>query len=495
MSDYPNGPQSNLKFILIPLGIGLVIFLGLGGAFLYMKNGSRASKYNKAVNDYNAGNYAAACQEFEALGDYMDAKTRAVEATSKMHYTNGKFAFETGDYDKAIQEYEAAGDYEDSKERLEEAKNSLHYAKGISLSKSGDIDGAIDELIKANGSYDADAQLFDLYVKKGDKEIDNKSFDKAMEYYKAAGKYKDAAELFRKCNYYMGLDAESKNQPDDAVSHYVEAGEYEDAPERIKAIYYNAGIDALAKDDKLNAADYLRIAGDYKDAATKGKEAFYLKGLSLLKTKDFENASVFFSLAGNYKNAKELSYVSDAELALADGKVSQAVSLYSKVSKKTKVSGFDIQGRKTHASLRLAIDKVHGIYYQNTYDIYVQKTWYSGGIGRYKKWYFSSMYYHIAATPNVVVNYDVNPDGTFNIYGSATFVKFVNYAETQNGLKIAEPKYSFRFNKVKKFPTTIKLASGTTLKYKNGVFTLTYAKNSKSGSGRIKNRSTTRYKK
>ena len=495
MSDYPNGPQSNLKFILIPLAIGLVIFLGLGGAMLYLKGGSRTSKYNKAINDYNSGNYAAAAQQFEALGDYMDSKKRAVESTAKMHYTNGKYAFETGDYDKAVQEYEAAGDFEDAKERLTDAQNAQHYNKGVSLSRSGDVDGSIEEFKKANGSYDSDIKLFELYVIKGDKELDNKAFDKAMEYYKTAGTYMDSAEQIRKCYYFMGEDAESNNKLDDAVSYYVEAGDYKDAPEKIKAIYYNAGLDALSRNETDKAADYLRIAADYKDAASKGKEAFYLKGVSRLKAKDFENASAFFGLAGNYKNAKELSYVSDAEQALIEGNVSQAVSLYSKVSKKTKLSGFDIQGRKKHASLRLAIDKIHGIYYQNTYDIYVQKTWYTGGIGRYKKWYFSSMYYHIAATPNVVVNYDVNPDGTFNIYGSATFVKFVNYAETQNGLKIAEPKYNFRFNKVKKFPTTIKLASGTTLKYKNGVFTLTYAKNSKSGSGRIKNRSTTRYKK
>ena len=491
MSDYPNGTPSNLKFILIPLAIGLLIFLGLGGAMLYLKGGSPNAKYNNAVSAYNAGNYASAAQQFEALGDFKDSKQRAAEAVLKMHYTNGKYAFETGEYEKAVTEYEAAGDYEDSKERLAEAQNAVHYNKGVALSKSGDVDGAIEELKKANGSYDSDAKLFDLYVLKGDKEIDNKAYDKAMEYYKTAGNYKDASEQIRKCNYYLGMDAESKNQPDEAVAYYVEAGDYEDAAERIKAIYYNAGIDALSKNENDKAADFLRIAGDYKDAAEKGKGAFYLKGISLLKAKDFETADAFFTLAGNYKNAKELSYACQAEMYLLEGEVSKAVSLYSKVSKKTKVSGFDIQGRKNHASLRLAIDKIHGGYTVKSHNIYATKTFITSGMRVTRKSYFMVLF----VTPTVVVNYDVNPDGTFNIYGTASYVRFHTYTEDAQGSGTEMITNSFRFNKVKKMPSTIKLSSGAKLKYKNGTFTLTYAKNKRSGSTKCKFRTTIKYRK
>jgi len=477
------------------VGIILVILLGLGGTMLYVTKGSPTSKYNKAVNDYTAGNYMAAAQQFEALGDYRDSKRRAAESLQKMHYTFGKTAFENGEYEKAVEEYEAAGEYEDAKDKAIESKNAMHYTKGVSLSKSGDIDKAIEELKLANGSYDADAKIFDLYVLKGDKEIENKAFDKAMEYFKTAGTYKDNAEQIKKCYYFMGDDAESKNEHDKAVSYYVEAGDYSDAADKIKAIYYNAGIDALAGNQTDKAAEFLKIAGDYKDAASKGQAAFYSRGVALLKAKEFESASEFLKLAGSYKNAKELANVCDAEVCLKEGDVKTAVSLYSKVSKKTTVSGFNIQARKTHASQRLAIDKVHGMYSQAAYDIYVEKKVYTATSGHFKKWYFSTLFYHIASTPSVIVNYDVNPDGTFNIYGTVSFVRFTKYAEEQSGLEYELTKYSYRINKVKKFPKTIKLPNGTKLTYNGQNFLLKYAKNKKTKSGKIEFRSTVRYQK
>jgi tetratricopeptide (TPR) repeat protein len=491
MGDYRNGSSHNLKLVLIMVGIILVILLGLGGAMLYVMKGSPTSKYNKAVNDYNAGNYMAAAQQFEALGDYRDSKKRASESIQIMHYTFGKTAFENGEYEKAVEEYEAAGEYQDAKEKLTESKNALHYTKGISLSKSGDIDKAIEELKLANGSYDSDAKLFDLYVLKGDKELENKAFDKAMENYKTAGTYKDSTEEIKKCNYFMGEDAESRNEHDKAVACYVEAGDYQDAADKIKGIYYNAGIDALANNQLDKAAEFLKIAADYKDAASKGMAAFYSRGVALLKAKDFESASEFFKLAGSYKNAKELSYVSDAEICLKEGDVKTAVSLYSKVSKKTTVSGFNVQARKTHASQRLVIDKAHGAYTCKSHNIYATKTFISSGMRVTKKSYFIVLF----VTPTIVLNYDVNPDGTFNIYGTASYVRFHTYSEDAQGSGTEMVNNSFRVNKVKKIPSTIKLPSGAKLKYKNGTFTLTYAKNKNSGSTKYKFRTTIKYKK
>ena len=508
MARYREIDFSYKKFILIPLGIGLTVFLIIGGVFLFSMGGSKTSKYNKAVGLYTAGNYEEAAAQFEKLGDYRDSPKRAAEALTVMHYTNGKLAFANGEFDKAQEEYKAAGDYENAQALGLEAGRASHYAKGQALGASGEYEKAIEEF-KQSEYKDYKDKIYDLYVAKGDNEIGEKQFEKALESCKAATEYKDTKEPVLKCYYAMGEDAEAKNDLKGAGVNFSKAEDYKDAESRMKAAYYALGTDALSKNDYSSAAEYLKFADDYKDTKTIAKEAFYNKGIQLMNGKDYENAGVYFSLAGEYKDSKtrfneskylqgtaalaagkyteaadffeacgkykfapDLLNASAAEVLIADKKYSQAAALYSKVSKKAKVTGFNVQGRKSYAIQLNAFENASGIYFVASNDVTVSKI-IRMGMFRARK-----TYYYIGTIPSqgVVIKYSVNPDGTFNMTGRVGWMRFTNFSANQAALKSGIVYSDFEFSHIKKLPTSFKVKGGATLKYKNGVFTLSYKK-------------------
>ena len=494
------------KFIVIPLGIGIVLLAGFGGAAYYLMNGSKTSKYNQAVNLYTAGKYQEAAQAFEKLGDYRDSKKRSAEAVTIMHFENGKYAFSTGDYEKAKEEYIAAGDYENAKLLAEECARAAHYAKGESLSASGDLDKAIEEF-KTSGYKDFKEKVADLYTAKSDKAISDGNYDQAIEFAKNASDNKGTEEPVLGCFYKMGEDALAKNDLKNSGSYFTSAKDYKDAPERAKSVYYTMGNDALGKKDYENAAEYFKLAGDYKDAATIAKEAFYLtatkrynnkeyaaaseyfklagsykdansfylassylNGLALLKAKNYGEAAEIFESCGSYKFSKDMVNVCIAEAAMANNKIGEAMAAYKKVSAKAKISGFDIQGRKAFASRWYALDRIchdYTVYYNHI--IATKRT-----PGRLKYLYYK----FIMPGQGMSVKYSVNSDGTFNITGAVGWGRVTKFSENPSNVGSKVIVSNFQFAHVKKMPTSFKLSGGAKIKYKSGTWQLKFSKKS-----------------
>ena len=506
------------KFVVIPLAIGIVLLAGFGGGAYYLMNGSKTSKYNQAVNLYTAGNYQEAAKQFEKLGDYRDSKKRSAEATTRMHFENGKNAFAAGDYEKAKEEYIAAGDYENSKLLAEECARAAHYAKGESLGAAGDLDKAIEEY-KASGYKDFKEKIADLYSAKSDKAIADGNYDQAIEFAKNASDNKGTEEPVLVCFYKMGEDAQAKNDLKNAGSYFTSAKDYKDAPDKAKAVYYTMGTEALGKQDYENAAGYFKLAADYKDAASIAKEAFYLTATKRYNAKDYAAASEYFKLAGSYKDAnsfylastylnglaqlkaknfaeaadlfescgsykysKDMVNVCIAEAAMANNKISEAMAAYKKVSAKAKISGFDIQGRKAFASRWYALDKVchdYTVYYNHI--IATKKT----GI-RLKYLYYK----FIMPGQGMSIKYSVNSDGTFNITGAVGWGRVTKFSEDPKTVGSKVIVSNFQFAHVKKIPTSIKLSGGAKIKYKSGTWQLKFSKKS----GKYKYASTISYR-
>ena len=491
------------KYVVIPLGIGIVLFAIFGGVAYYLMNGSKTSRYNQAVNLYTAGNYQDAAKQFEKLGDYRDSKQRNAESLTLMHYTNGKLAFQSGEYAKAKEEYQAAGDYENAKLLAEECDRAANYADGESLASSGDLDKAI-EAFKKSEYMDFKDKISDLYVKKSDKALADGQSDQALEFAKTAGEYKDSNEPVLSCYYKMGEDAFAKNDLSHAVSYFTNAGEFKDAADKAKSINYTLGTEALDKKDYEKAAAYLKLAGDYKDASTIGREAFYITGAKYYNEKNYVAASEYFKLAGSYKDAGTLyqasmfsngilvlkdgkydeaaeifeacgnyNYAKDmvnvclAEAYASAGKLTDAVSAYRRVSSKAKVAGFDVQGRKAFVSRWYNMAMICGDYNVMTNWIYCHN--------RTRGWTITGM------IPNqaVSIKYSVNDDGTFNISGAVSWGRFLNCPANKANCKVDLHVSSFQYSHVKSFPTKIKLSGGAKLTYKNGKFTVSYSKKSK----------------
>jgi tetratricopeptide (TPR) repeat protein len=99
------------KFPIVPVIIGGVALMVAAGVAIFFIATTPSRKYKAGVKAYDAGDYANAAAQFEAAGNFQDAKERAEEATTMLHYTNGKDAFSAGDYAKAKEEFEACGSY------------------------------------------------------------------------------------------------------------------------------------------------------------------------------------------------------------------------------------------------------------------------------------------------------------------------------------------------------------------------------------------------
>ena len=499
------------KYVVIPLGIGILLLGIFGGVSYYLLNGSKTSKYNQAVNAYTAGNYAEAAKQFDKLGDYRDSKQRSAESVTRMHYENGKLAFASGEYEKAKDEYLAGGDYENSKLLAEECDRASHYTKGGSLSSSGDLDKAIEEYQKSEYK-DFKDKIAELYAKKSDKAISDGQNDQALEFAKKAAENKGSDEPILSCYYKMGEEALAKNDLRNAASHYVNAEEYKDASDKAKSVYYTLGTDALGKKDYENAASFLKLAGDFKDAKAIAKEAFYITGSNRYKEKNYAAASEFFKLAGdykdanalylassytngllnlkagnysdaaesfeacgNYKYAKDLVNVCIGEAAVANNKLSDAIAAYKKVSSKAKVSGFNIQGRKSFVSRWNTIHNISGSYGVLSNFIICSKITRSGNMRYRKGWTLNGL----ITSQTVAIKYSVNTDGTFNITGTAVWGRLLNCPAAEADLKVDVHSSNFQFAHVKSFPKTIKLSGGAKLTYKNGRFSVSYKKKSK----------------
>ena len=499
------------KYIVIPLGIGILLLGIFGGVSYYLLNGSKTSKYNQAVNAYTAGNYAEAAKQFDKLGDYRDSKQRSAESVTRMHYENGKLAFASGEYEKAKDEYLAAGDYENSKLLAEECDRAAHYTKGGSLSSSGDIDKAIEEYQKS-GYKDFKDKIAELYIKKSDKAISDGQNDQALEFAKKAAESKGSNEPVLSCYYKMGEEAVAKNDLKNAALYYVNAEEFKDAPDKAKSVYYTLGTDALGQKDYENAASFLKLAGDFKDASSIAKEAFYITGSNRYKEKNYAAAGEFFKLAGdykdanalyltscytngllnlkarnyadaaesfeacgNYKFAKDLVNVCIGEAAVANNKLSDAIAAYNKVSSKAKISGFDIQGRKSFISRWRTIDNISGSHGVISNYIVSWRIKRSGYLKLKKGWKTKLLLTNQA----VSIKYSANTDGTFNITGNVVWCRLLNCPAAEADLRVDAHSSDFEFAHVKSFPKTIKLSGGAKLTYKNGKFTVSYKKKSK----------------
>ena len=483
--------------------------------------------YENGKKAYNNGDFDKAAEEFTAAGSYKDSAEMVKECGLASHYAKAMLLSSYGDKEKAVDELILAGDYKDSKRMI--------YTI---LAELGDKATEEKDFLKASDYY----QKAKTYV-----DYTNEDKEKVILYGTALktfneGKYLEALRLFDKCNRYeeseryieecyfqLGEEAYAKGNLQDAATYYGKTGEYvRKGYDKRKKVFYELGIKALDQKDYDKAADYLKAAGSYEDAAEKGKEAFYFKGNKLFADKDYGSAAGFFDLAGNFKDAKtkfkecryqcgisdiaekdfknakywfedlgnykytqDLVRVCDAELAYGEKQISKAASLYAKVSKKLKISGYDIQGRKAAVTTENTFAKASGIWKATSNNTFVKQTKRTRRYKKWKKWYLT----RVISDQTIDVYYSVNDDGTFNLDIKAEYYRFLNFAWNQNDVETGYVDVEKEFNNLKKMPSKFNMGSGVTIKYSNGKYTLVFSKKVKSGSTKTQFKATVKFKK
>ena len=201
--------------------LGVAIFAGvviLSFALVITKVIMPASRYSKAEQLRDEGNYDAAIAGFAVLGYYKDApaqlaQTRALkeeaeeEARNARAYANAEELLANEDYDGAIAAFKKLGDYQDAVSRVEDAKvqkqeaeNAQAYQKAVSLQKSGDYEKAADAFV-------------------------------------ALGNYLDALDQVKECRYLMADQLQAQGETSKAAIAFGKLVGYKDAKERSFALW------------------------------------------------------------------------------------------------------------------------------------------------------------------------------------------------------------------------------------------------------------------
>ena len=217
-------------------------------------------------------------------------------------------------------------------------------------------------------------------------------------------------------------------------------------------------------------------------------ESKYNRGIKTLETGKFSEAQALFEECGNYEYALDLVNVCKAENEFSNGNFSNAAALYSTVSEKVEVPGFNVQQKKKNISARISLAKLSGTYYPSSNTITMVKYkkkrklggWHSVGIWR---------------PQFITLSYTENANGTFNVTGYVQFMRYTNYSKKKSGIKSGIYKLPLNLKQVTRFPNSIKLAKGVSLTYKNGRFIVNYKKTTKKGKTKVVYKSNVTYRK
>ena len=159
--------------------------------------GFPSAQYQQAASLSLQGDYAAAAEIYESLGDYTDSPTQAKEN----RYLQATLSSSQGQYETAISQFEALTGYKDS----DALATKNRYLRAQQLAEQGEFDAAI-ALFEALDGYE------DSYA------LGRKArYDKAVSYQEAKD-YATASKLF------------------------AEVGQYEDSMARMKECFDKLGV-------------------------------------------------------------------------------------------------------------------------------------------------------------------------------------------------------------------------------------------------------------
>ena len=153
--------RKKIAIVLIPL-----VVIGLAVAMLISRVVIPNKNYNQAIVLLNDGQYEAAIDAFQALGDYKDATEKAesarvarIEEINAAKYSEAERLFENGDYSAAKKIYQELDTYKDGPQKIEEIENIIKYANAERAISAGDYYSAYRVLITLDASYKDTANL------------------------------------------------------------------------------------------------------------------------------------------------------------------------------------------------------------------------------------------------------------------------------------------------------------------------------------------------
>lgn len=258
--------------------------------------------YYVANRALEGGQYEAAKEQFQALADYRDSASMALECD----YRAALSALNGGTYTSlrtAQAGFDALGDYKDSAEKAQEAR--YVYAEKLLAAGSWEEAIAYYEQVPAysdarmkrkQAEYEWAGELMEL----------DEDYEAAREKYLELGDYQSAQTLAQECLYQPAAQAMENGDPLKAIDLYRQLGDYRDSESQLKTAYYAAAEQYFDQGDYNTAANYFLLAEDYSDAYRRATGCLYTPAVEAMEAGDYAQAAGMLEKIQGYLDSKAL---------------------------------------------------------------------------------------------------------------------------------------------------------------------------------------------
>ena len=272
-------------------------FLAVADVFPEAANKAAECVFIPATALILQGKYDEAIREMNRIPDYPGSRA----AVQECHYRKAEAAEAAGDLETAAAEYMLADDYADARDRT----NRTVFTMAENAYAAGDTAGAQKLFASLPGYAPAEARNNECLLELAKAASAAGRYGEAMAFLGALPEgYEGAAGLLPRTAYLAGAAAMKNHEYEQAVQYYEAAGEYRDAPSKL-----SGALDALIrfKLDAGNGTDALALLPRAEGSRNYDKyrqEAEYLDAVARAEAGESPAAllGVFESL-GNYMDA------------------------------------------------------------------------------------------------------------------------------------------------------------------------------------------------
>ena len=262
----------------VAIVLAVLLFLGVGAWFAYRQLLAPYLQYEQAIAAENSGDYIAAIEIYQTLGDYQDSPARIAACQAQLALDQMR----QGNYAEAYAMLKDLDGYENY------AADCV-YSMGVISYNASNYETAweyVELLERDYPNYENTAQLrecccygfgkqkLELAEQLGKSAEAMAAYDEAKQWFLAAGDYSNSAEMARLCDYEIAdLTANLAAQGDDATG-YIDAanqfaalGDYSDSTQRrLECMFdYCAAVADLADETCANYLTEL-LDADYAGA-------------------------------------------------------------------------------------------------------------------------------------------------------------------------------------------------------------------------------------
>lgn len=290
-----------------------------------------ADRYAQAQARQAAGEYDEAYDLYEALGEYQDSQQKLLEVAGQ----KADHLFEEGLYAEAAEVYRLLG----SEKALE-----ADYREALRLKEAGEYLAASAQWLRIRDYQDSRKQNYQMAGERRDAgdsltavtiyavDLDYedareqvyqigiaareaKDYATAVAAWTVSGQYKDSGMNLTMDTYAYGDQLYAAGRYDEAAEVFRGMNGFSNTEERAQDSAYQAALAALEKGDYEDAAQRFTALGDYSESRTMVQEARYRAALAHLEAGEYEAALQGFRQLTNYRDSA--AHIKAARYALA----------------------------------------------------------------------------------------------------------------------------------------------------------------------------------